>query len=87
MSSTCLTWKMGFSEPAYSTMLPLSQARWLPRKILFGRAAPRKEPSHRGAFPKEAPIARAPTPPMPLGAEPLKLAGTFRFFHPLINIC
>ena len=65
-------------------MLPLSQARWLPKQILWGQAKPREPPSHRGAFPNdEPPVERPPTPPMPLGAKPLKLAGTFRFFHPL----
>ncbi|KAJ6467716.1 hypothetical protein C8R45DRAFT_938375 [Mycena sanguinolenta] len=58
------------------TMLPLSQARWLPKKILCGQAKPREPPTHRGAFPNdEPPVKRPPTPPRPIGAEPLKISG------------
>ncbi|KAJ6470359.1 hypothetical protein C8R45DRAFT_1104790 [Mycena sanguinolenta] len=58
------------------TMLPLSQARWLPKKILCGQTKPRVPPSHRGAFPNdEPPVQRPPTPPNPIGAEPLKISG------------
>ncbi|KAJ6512447.1 hypothetical protein C8R45DRAFT_1152112 [Mycena sanguinolenta] len=59
-----------------STMLPLSQARWLPKKILCGQTKPRVPPSHRGAFPNdEPPVQRPPTPPNPIGAEPFKISG------------
>ncbi|KAJ6473780.1 hypothetical protein C8R45DRAFT_935898 [Mycena sanguinolenta] len=60
----------------FSTMLPLSQARWLPKKILCGQTKPRVPPGHRGAFPNdEPPVQRPPTPPNPIGAEPLRISG------------
>ncbi|KAJ7156127.1 hypothetical protein B0H12DRAFT_1246997 [Mycena haematopus] len=45
-------------------MLPLTEARWLPSKILFGHAPPREQPTHRGAFRVESapPIERPRTP-------------------------
>ncbi|KAJ7233403.1 hypothetical protein B0H12DRAFT_1076631 [Mycena haematopus] len=47
------------------TMLPLSEARYLPPNILFGHAPPKKPPTHRGSFPVVQPAPERPrTPPL-----------------------